>query len=106
MSVAEEDLRMAEHANVIRVARFQPAPGRREELISRLQSVTETIRQMDGCFGAQICSVREAPDTVVAISRWASQSAVDQFLERSANDRAEVAQLAAAPPSTENFIAL
>jgi quinol monooxygenase YgiN len=97
---------MAEHASVVRLTRFQPAPGKRDELLHRLEDGADGIRQMEGCFGAQICTVREAPDVIVAISRWASQAAVDQFLESTRTQRAEVASLAAAPPSSEHLIAV
>jgi quinol monooxygenase YgiN len=94
---------MAEHANVVRLTRFQPAAGKRDELIRRLEEGAEGIRQMEGCFGAQICTSREQPEVIVAISRWASQAAVDQFLRESEAQRAEVARLAGAPPSSEHL---
>jgi quinol monooxygenase YgiN len=94
---------MAEHAHVIRVARFQPAAGKRDELVNRLVSGAEDIRKMEGCFGAQICSVRESPGVIAAVSRWASGAALDQFLQSSIAQRAEVAALTAAPPTTETF---
>jgi len=67
---------MAEHASIVRLTRFQPASGKRDELIRRLADGAEGIRELEGCFGAQICTVRENPDVIVAISRWASQAAV------------------------------
>ena len=70
---------MAEHASVIRVIRFKPADGKRDELISTLERGAEQIRQMQGCFGVQVCTIQEAPDEVASISRWASQSALDEF---------------------------
>jgi quinol monooxygenase YgiN len=94
---------MAEHANVVRVVRFRPAAGRRDELVNRLQIGVQGIRQMEGCFGAQICAVREEPDVIVAISRWASQAALDQFLSSTTAQRAEAAALAAEPPSMETL---
>jgi quinol monooxygenase YgiN len=97
---------MAEHASIVRLTRFRAAPGRRDDLLRRLQEGAEGIRQMEGCFGAQICTVREAPDVIVAISRWASQAAVDQFLESTSTERAEVASLAAAPPLSEHLAAV
>jgi quinol monooxygenase YgiN len=97
---------MAEHANVVRVARFRPATGRREELVSRLQSGAEGIQQREGCFGAQICTVHEDPDVVVAISRWASQAALDQFLSDTTAQRAEAAALTTEPPTTETFVSI
>ena len=97
---------MAEHANVVRVARFRPAPGRREELVNRLQSGADGIRQRDGCFGAQICTVGEDPDAVVVISRWANQTALEQFLSDTAAQRAEAAALTSEPPRTETFVSI
>jgi|SRR5579859_4401903 len=94
---------MAEHASVIRVTRFQPAPGKRDELVARLESGAEAIRQLDGCFGVQICTIREVPGIVASISRWASQSAVDQFLQSTATQRAELTTMTAGPPTTEHL---
>jgi quinol monooxygenase YgiN len=97
---------MAEHASVIRVVRYDPAPGKRDELISRLHQGAESLRQMDGCFGAQICSLDGAPNQVVAISRWASQGAIDQFLQQTTSLRAEAAGLARGQPTEEHFHSL
>jgi heme-degrading monooxygenase HmoA len=61
---------------------------------------------MEGCFGAQICALRESPEIVAAISRWASQSAVDAFVRETEAQRAELVRLASAPPQVEHFTAL
>jgi quinol monooxygenase YgiN len=97
---------MAEHANVVRMARFRPASGRREELVNRLQSGVDAIRQRDGCFGAQICTVLEDPDLVVVLSRWADQSALDRFLSDTTDQRRQAAALSAGPPTTETFVSI
>ena len=97
---------MAEHASIVRLTRFQPASGKRDELIRRLVDGAEGIRELEGCFGAQICTVRENPDVVVAVSRWASQAAVDNFLRTTEAQRAEVAKLTATPPSVEHLISV
>ena len=97
---------MAEHATIVRLTRFQPAAGKRDELIRRLEEGAAGIRQLEGCFGAQICTVREDPDAIVAISRWANQAAVDQFLQTTATQRADVASLTAVPPSSEHLISV
>ena len=95
---------MAEHASVVRIIRFEPAPGKRDELVTQLERGAEGIRQLEGCFGVQICTIRETPGVVASISRWASQSALDQFLESTATQRAELASsLAARPPEVEHF---
>jgi quinol monooxygenase YgiN len=89
---------MAEHANVIRIARYRPTADKRKEL---LNGGVGRLREMEGCFGAQVCVSRETPDTIAVISRWASQAAVDQFLQATATLRSEADQLAAA--TTEHF---
>jgi quinol monooxygenase YgiN len=95
---------MAEHASVIRIARYRPSADKRDELVHRLEDGVERLRQMEGCFGAQVCVARESPDTIAVISRWASQSAVDQFLQATTTLRAEADQLAMA--TTEHFTPL
>jgi quinol monooxygenase YgiN len=94
---------MAEHASVVRIIRFKPAANKRQELVAFLERGAEQIRQMDGCFGVQICAVREAPDEVASISRWASQGALDEFLRASEGQRGDLNALAAAPPVTEHL---
>ena len=94
---------MAEHATVVRVLRMKPGPGKRGELISRLETGAEQIRQMEGCFGVQVCAIREAPDEVATISRWASQAALDAFLRTSEPQRSDLYALAAGPPAIEHF---
>ena len=95
-----------EHASIVRVARFRPAAGQRDALLSRLRGGVDGIRQRDGCFGAQICSVREEPDTIVVVSRWSNQAALDTFLSETADQRAGAAALTQGAPTTETFVSL
>jgi quinol monooxygenase YgiN len=97
---------MAEHATVIRIARYQPAAGKRDELVQRLQTGAAQIREMEGCFGAQICAPREAPEAIVAVSRWSSQAALDKFIETTASQRASLGDVIAGTPSAEHLVAL
>jgi quinol monooxygenase YgiN len=94
---------VAEHASVIRIIRFKPEAGKRDELVSTLEQGAEQIRRMDGCFGVQICTVREAPDEIASISRWASQSALDAFLSATDAQRGGLNALAAGSPVTEHL---
>ena len=94
---------VAEHARVIRVTRFKPAPGKGEELAQKLETLSESVRPMEGCFGVQVCSVREAPEVVVVISRWASQSALDKLMSTGTQDMAQISGLLAEPPKAEHF---
>ncbi len=69
---------MAEHAGLIQVTTFQPAPGRRDELLALCAETQERAAAADGCFGAQTCTVEEDPDAVVAISRWRDRPSARQ----------------------------
>jgi len=94
---------MAEHASVIRILRLKPASGKRDEMMSRLEQGAEGIRQQEGCFGVQVCTVRESPDELAVISRWASQSALDAFLNNSDPQRGGINALAAGELVTEHL---
>lgn len=95
---------MAEHATVIRVTHFQPLPAKLDELVGRLQSGVATIRSTDGCFGVQLCNVRETPGVVVVVSRWASQAALDVILKSGTLDTNAIKDLIAAPPTSEHLL--
>ena len=70
---------MAEHAGLIQVITFQPAPGRRDELLAVCAETQERAAAADGCFGAQTCTVDDDPDAVVAISRWRDRHSLEAF---------------------------
>jgi heme-degrading monooxygenase HmoA len=97
---------VAEHASVVRVTHFQPAAGKRDELIAVLERLAGSIRGMDGCFGVQVCSVRETPEELVVISRWASQSAVEPMAQFVASNAGDVNPLVAGQARTEHYTPL
>ena len=70
---------MTEHAGLIQVIRFQPAPGRRDEVLALCAETQERAAAADGCFGAQTCTVDDDPDAVVAISRWRDRNGLEAF---------------------------
>ena len=70
---------MTEHAALIQVTTFRPAPGRRDEVLTRCAQSQERAAAADGCFGAQTCTVDEDPDAVVAISRWRDRHSLQAF---------------------------
>ena len=70
---------MTEHAGLIQVTTFRPAPGRRDEVLALCAEAQERAAAADGCFGAQTCTVDEDPDAVVAISRWRDRHSLEEF---------------------------
>ena len=70
---------MAEHAGLIQVTTFRPAPGRRDEVLALCAETQQRAAAADGCFGAQTCTVDEDPDAVVAISRWRDRHSLEAF---------------------------
>src|SRR5438105_900498 len=46
---------MPEHAAIIDVSRYYPAPGKREELLAAMQTLASSASSRPGCFGAQAC---------------------------------------------------
>jgi heme-degrading monooxygenase HmoA len=53
-----------------------------------------------------VCTVRETPDELAIISRWASQSALDAFLKDSDPQRGGINALASATPVAEHLAPL
>jgi quinol monooxygenase YgiN len=92
------------HARVIRVARFQPLPGKHDELITRIKPGVEAMRTGDGCFGVQVCNVREAAGIVVVVSRWANQAALDVILNAGILNQNTIKDLVTGPPSIEHYV--
>ena len=70
---------MNEHASVVRVERYEPATGRRDEVAGVLKSAAEAARDASGCFGAQVAESDRDPEQVVLISRWQSAEAMEKF---------------------------
>jgi quinol monooxygenase YgiN len=70
---------MTEHAGLIQVITFRPAPGRRDEVLALCAETQERAAAADGCFGAQTSTVDEDPDAVVAISRWRDRHSLEAF---------------------------
>jgi quinol monooxygenase YgiN len=94
---------MAEHASLIRVSRFDPSPGKRDDLRARLNEGLAELRASEGCFGAQICTVREKPDEFAVVSRWASGAALDRYLQLRTANVAPLADVLAQAPRVEHF---
>lgn len=83
---------MNEQAAVINVSRYRPVSGKKEELIGPMKAMAAQVSSLEGCFGAQACAVDSDPETIVAISRWASADALRSFTS-SAEFKAETERL-------------
>jgi len=70
---------MTEHAGLIQVTTFRPAPGRRDEVLALCAETQQRAAAADGCFGAQTCTVDDDPGAVVAISRWRDRHSLEAF---------------------------
>ncbi len=98
------DDQMPDHATVIRIAHFQPLPGKHAELVTRMTPTIETLRTVEGCFGVRVCDVRETPGVVAAISRWANQAALDQVVNAGTFNANILSDLLTGPPTVEHLI--
>lgn len=92
---------MPEHARVIRMTRFVPAAGRRADLIEALEEIAERVRQLEDCYGVQVCDVSEDPLPLVVISRWSSAEALGKLPADQV--RARVQDLIDGEPETEHY---
>jgi quinol monooxygenase YgiN len=97
---------MAEHAQIIRVARYRPDPGQRDKLIAQLHQQVEAMRSLSGLFGAQVCRVQEDPEVVVVISRWENEVAMRGLGQPQVAANVQAAAQSAERAETEHLIAL
>ena len=67
---------MAEHAQIVRLARYRPQPGSDKELQDALHALAEGLRGLPGLFGAQVCRIREDPEWMAFVTRWENEEAM------------------------------
>jgi quinol monooxygenase YgiN len=67
---------VAEHAHIVRVARYRPQPGAVEELRAALHALADGMRGLPGLFGAQVCRVSEDPEWLALVTRWEHEHAM------------------------------
>lgn len=70
---------MAEHAAVVNVSRYRPAPGKRADLVLAMKRMAKRAADAPGCFGAQACESDLDREDLIAVSRWESAQALDAF---------------------------
>src|SRR2546430_15509293 len=70
---------MAEHAAVVNVSRYRPAPGKRADLMAAMKRMAARAADARGCFGAQACESDQDNEDLIAVSRWESVQALVAF---------------------------
>ncbi|MBV9278744.1 MAG: antibiotic biosynthesis monooxygenase [Chloroflexi bacterium] len=92
-------------AAVVDVSRYYPGPGQGEALLDAMRRVASKASAAEGCFGAQVCQSDQDGEALVAISRWASASAMEAFANSSAfvEEREHFASLLARPAQREHL---
>lgn len=89
---------MSDHATVIRVLVLRPAAGKHADLLRVVLEAAERGRKFEGCFGIQVCEVREDPGDVCVISRWADPSGPEQMQKLNEEYRPQYQPLIDAAP--------
>ena len=72
---------MPDHAQLIRFAGYRPDPGVRNELLARMQELAAAMRDIPGVFGAQVCTIAEAPEWLVIVSRWQDEASLRNIVD-------------------------
>ena len=93
-----------DHATVIRVSHILPLPGKQNDLVKRITPGVESMRSVEGCFGVQVCTVRETPGVIAVVSRWANQAALDQVVNAGTFNDNIISDLIAATPTVEHLL--
>jgi quinol monooxygenase YgiN len=70
---------MNDHAGLVRIARFRPAPSKRDDVVQALRLMADTARRAEGCFGAQVATSDRDAESLVLVSRWDSRESLDRF---------------------------
>jgi quinol monooxygenase YgiN len=94
---------MTEHAGVVRITTYTTDADRWAQLIDALHRRSDEVRDAEGCFGAQVCSVEDRPDAVAVVSRWRSRNDLDSYLSSAG---ASVEELADGSPETAHLTSL
>ena len=96
---------MTEHAAVIDVSRYYPAPGRRDDLLEAMHTLAAETGRREGCFGAQVCHSDRDREALVAISRWESGAALEAFASSPdfVSQREQLTPLLSRPAEREHY---
>jgi len=96
---------MAEHAAVVNVSRYRPAPGKRSDLMAAMKRMAARAADARGCFGAQACESDQDKEDLIAVSRWESVQALEAFSSAatSVTEQDHLKGLLAGPARRENL---
>jgi heme-degrading monooxygenase HmoA len=96
---------MSDNASVVDVSRYYPGPGQGGALLDAMRRVASKAAAADGCFGAQVCHSDQDGEALVAISRWASSTAMEAFASSSefVEEREHFTSLLARPAQREHL---
>jgi quinol monooxygenase YgiN len=96
---------MTEHAAVVNVSRYRPAPGKRTDLLSAMQRMAKRAADAPGCFGAQACESDQDREDLIAVSRWESTEALEAFSNTAGSvaEQEHLEGLLAGPARRENL---
>ncbi len=99
---------MAQHATVVRIARLTPVAGRESELEELARHQAQEVSKEPGCFGAQACRSSDESRSLVVISRWESQSALEAFdrSDRMQTIRGQSRDILSGPAKLEEYTSL
>jgi quinol monooxygenase YgiN len=88
-------------SQVVVVATFKVAPGRGEDALAALRSVTEATHAEAGCLTYALHRGADDPDTLVMVEKWTSRVALDSHMQQPyvADLGARAAELLAEPPA-------
>ena len=84
---------MSEHAQLIRILVLRPAAGKHADVLQVVQQAAERGRQIEGCYGIQICNVREDPGDICVVSRWADPAGAEKLQKLNEEYRDQYAAL-------------
>lgn len=91
-------------AGVVRIATFRARPGQVDGLVEAARGNARDAQAVDGCRSAEVCIAEQEPDTVLVISRWASSSALQAFLDwHESQAHGAVGPYAAEPPRAAHY---
>jgi quinol monooxygenase YgiN len=96
---------VADHAAVVNVSRYQPASGKRNELLAAMRRMAVRAAAAQGCFGAQTCESDQDQQDLIAVSRWESTPALEAFSNaaESVADQEHLKKLLVGPAKRENL---